>query len=231
MPVFNRVSQQDVVPDLQVELDNIYACLRSLRQPESTPAAPSLPQNQPVSSLVQIEFKDSAGTSIFEDGLEAGAEFSFTESGNLAKITFNVLTTKGDLLGYSTLLARIPVGSNNQVLTADSAQTLGLKWATPATAGVLFSLTKITVDTTLSVDNTLARVIVFPSTTTSKTVTLPNPATQTQPIIFRSRGAGNVVALNGSENIDQLSANVTLNAANELALISDGTDWWSFNRA
>jgi hypothetical protein len=44
------------------------------------------------------------------------------------------LTTKGDLYGYSTLDARIPIGTNNQVLTADSAQALGLKWATPATS-------------------------------------------------------------------------------------------------
>ena len=39
------------------------------------------------------------------------------------------LTTKGDLHGYSTTNTRIPIGSNNQVLTADSAQALGLKWA------------------------------------------------------------------------------------------------------
>ena len=42
------------------------------------------------------------------------------------------LTTKGDLYGFSTLDARIPIGTNNQVLTADSAQALGLKWATLA---------------------------------------------------------------------------------------------------
>ena len=47
------------------------------------------------------------------------------------------LTTKGDLYGYSTLDARIPIGTNNQVLTADSAQALGLKWATPASGGGL----------------------------------------------------------------------------------------------
>ena len=44
------------------------------------------------------------------------------------------LTTKGDLYGFSTLDARVPIGTNNQVLTADSAQALGLKWATPAVA-------------------------------------------------------------------------------------------------
>lgn len=39
------------------------------------------------------------------------------------------LTTKGDLFGYSTLNTRIPIGTDGQVLTADSAQALGLKWA------------------------------------------------------------------------------------------------------
>jgi hypothetical protein len=38
-------------------------------------------------------------------------------------------TTKGDLAGYSTASARIPVGADTQVLTADSSQVLGLKWA------------------------------------------------------------------------------------------------------
>ncbi len=46
------------------------------------------------------------------------------------------LTTKGDLVAYSTTNARLPVGTNAQVLTADSTQTLGVKWATPTTGTV-----------------------------------------------------------------------------------------------
>jgi hypothetical protein len=43
------------------------------------------------------------------------------------------LTTKGDLLARSASAGdRLPVGSNGQVLTADSAQPLGVKWAAAA---------------------------------------------------------------------------------------------------
>ena len=41
-------------------------------------------------------------------------------------------TTKGDISGFDTTYARIPIGTNDQVLTADSTQALGLKWADSA---------------------------------------------------------------------------------------------------
>ena len=44
------------------------------------------------------------------------------------------LTTKGDVWGYSTTNARVPVGTNGQVLTADSTAATGVAWATPAGA-------------------------------------------------------------------------------------------------
>lgn len=44
------------------------------------------------------------------------------------------LTTKGDLLGFDTVANRVPIGADGQVLTADSAQSLGLKWASAAAA-------------------------------------------------------------------------------------------------
>jgi hypothetical protein len=62
------------------------------------------------------------------------------------------LTTKGDLFGYDTANARIPIGTNNQVLTADSAQALGLKWATPSSGSeTLISTTSLSgASTTIS---------------------------------------------------------------------------------
>jgi hypothetical protein len=41
------------------------------------------------------------------------------------------LTTKGDLFVYNgSTVIRLPVGSNGQVLTADSTEASGLKWVT-----------------------------------------------------------------------------------------------------
>ena len=45
------------------------------------------------------------------------------------------LTTKGDLFTFDTADARLGVGTNGQVLQADSAETTGLKWVTAAAAG------------------------------------------------------------------------------------------------
>jgi hypothetical protein len=53
-----------------------------------------------------------------------------------AKIAAAIATTKGDLLAAtaSATITRLGVGSNTQVLTADSTQATGMKWA-PASGG------------------------------------------------------------------------------------------------
>ena len=44
-------------------------------------------------------------------------------------------TTKGDLIIHGSSTTRLGVGTDGQVLTADSAQSTGAKWATPSASG------------------------------------------------------------------------------------------------
>ena len=69
------------------------------------------------------------------------------------------LTTKGDVAGYSNVNARIPVGSNGQVLTADSTAALGVAWAANAavpTSRTLSTTAPLTGGGDLSANRTLA---------------------------------------------------------------------------
>jgi len=90
------------------------------------------------------------------------------------------LTTKGDLFTFSTLDARLPVGSNNQTLVADSAEATGLKWATPSAGGggkVLQVVNATTGTSTLNstdtfVDCTGLTATITPALITSKILVL-----------------------------------------------------------
>ena len=53
-----------------------------------------------------------------------------------SEIASTIADAKGDLIAGTAAdtVARLAVGTNNYVLTADSAEATGLKWATPATS-------------------------------------------------------------------------------------------------
>jgi len=79
----------------------------------------------------KLPYATGADTLALADFTATGRALVALASQNAAIAYTSPLTTKGDLYGYAAAPARIPVGTNGQVLTADSAQALGLKWANP----------------------------------------------------------------------------------------------------
>jgi hypothetical protein len=102
----------------------------------------------------------STSTAIYFDFVQAGA--------------VSPLTTKGDLYGFGSSDARIPIGTNGHILTADSTQTLGLKWSAPAGGGKVLQVVQATTGTTTNVnttgyiDITNVTASITPSVATSK---------------------------------------------------------------
>lgn len=64
------------------------------------------------------------------------------------------LTTKGDIHGFSTVDARLAVGTNGQLLVSDSGETTGLKWINPR-----FSFSSIIESSSRYTDNSLGGTV------------------------------------------------------------------------
>jgi hypothetical protein len=90
-----------------------------------------------------------------------------------------LLTAKGDLISATaaSTVARLAVGSNDQILVADSSTSTGLKWATPSGGGKVLQVvmgttsTAVSNSTTTLADTTLTATIT-PSSATSKVLVL-----------------------------------------------------------
>jgi hypothetical protein len=88
------------------------------------------------------------GGVLYFTSASAAIYFDFVQAGAVSP-----LTTKGDLYGYGSSDARIPIGADNTVLTADSGETLGLKWATPASGGMTLISTTALSGTTVTISS------------------------------------------------------------------------------
>lgn len=119
--------------------------------------------------------------------------------------TTSPLTTKGDLYTYSTANARLPVGTDGQLLSADSTQTTGLKWITASGTG---TVTAVSVTTA----NGVSGVVANPNTTPAITFTLGAITPSSVAAVGTVTGSN----LSGTNTGDQTS--VTGNAGTATAL-------------
>lgn len=135
------------------------------------------------------------------------------------------LTTKGDLIVHNgTVEVRLPVGTDDQILVANSATTEGVEWQTLNTT-IIFDM-----DTTSGTASLVAdKTYIVDTSSTAATLTLPAPSANT---FVRLKDNGNALANNitvnpnGAETIDGDSSFVMDSEYGSKTFVSDGTNWF-----
>jgi hypothetical protein len=145
-------------------------------------------------------------------------------------LTSPVLTTpsisnidaKGDLLAGTAdnTIARRSVGTNGQVLTADSAEATGMKWATPSAAGGKVAQVLSTLKT-----DTFSTTSTSPVTITGLSQTITPSATSSKILIMVSLAAG-VSNADGNLALFQLSGGNTATYTGDAASFRKRTVHW-----
>lgn len=117
-----------------------------------------------------------------------------------AAVPESIVTAKADLLvaSASGVVDNLAVGTNNQVLTADSAATLGVKWASPATPDL--TINAKTANYTLVAGD--VNKLITMSDAGTLTLTVPNGVFTTgQQINVQRLGAGAVQIRNDGTTV------------------------------
>lgn len=139
----------------------------------------------------------------------AGTGISGGGSSGSVTITNSMATeidAKGDLIGGTgaDTFARLAVGANGTVLTADSVETTGMKWAAPASGGMtLLSTTSLTGATTTisSISQDYVNLLVLVSGVTNATANgrfrvAPNNQTNISGQYIANRASGGLQGAN-----------------------------------
>jgi hypothetical protein len=144
-------------------------------------------------------------------GVTAGTGISGGGTSGTVTVTNSMATAidaKGDLVpgtGADTF-ARLAVGANGTVLTADSAEATGLKWAAAAGGGKILQVvqgtttTSTTIASTTYTDTTLTATIT-PSAATSKILCLVSQNFQNQRSSGAADGGSSIKLVRGATDI------------------------------
>jgi len=107
-----------------------------------------------------VDLKGGTTDQVLAKNSNTDMDFKWVTSDDANAIQNAIVDAKGDLISATAAdtPARLAVGANGTVLTADSAETTGLKWAAPALPAVIgCALSKTGADQTIP-NNTLEEV-------------------------------------------------------------------------
>jgi hypothetical protein len=103
------------------------------------------------------------------------------------EIPTTIVDAKGDLIAATAAdtVSRLAVGANDTVLTADSTQATGMKWATPAGGGKVLQVVQATYSTVTEINSgtytdTGLSATITPSSSSSKVLVLISQPSKTQ---------------------------------------------------
>lgn len=102
-----------------------------------------------------VDLKGGTTGQVLSKASGTDLDFTWVAQDDSNAIQNAIVDAKGDLIAATAAdtPARLAVGTNGQVLTADSAEATGMKWATPASTGgmTLLSNTSITATQTITI--------------------------------------------------------------------------------
>jgi hypothetical protein len=128
-----------------------------------------------------VDLKGGTTGQVLSKASNTDMDFSWVAQDDSNAIQNAIVDAKGDLIAATAAdtPARLAVGTNGHVLTADSAQATGIKWAAPAGGGKVLQVVNATYSTSTTITSTSftdsgLTATITPTLSTSKILVLIN---------------------------------------------------------
>jgi hypothetical protein len=170
-----------------------------------------------------LDLKGGSTGQVLAKASNTDLDFSWVAQDDSNAIQNAIVDAKGDLISATAAdtPARLAVGTNGQILSADSSEATGLKWiASPAGA----ALTCVKAQTSFSAVTSVTADTVFTSSYTNYRIILNYTTSTTNSILLRLRASGSSTA--SGYNTQFIEANNTsLSTARSAGTSFSLTEW------